>query len=218
MFRTFTRTIAIATALTLAAAVASAASVGPIVPPGGNVAGKSYAYYLERAWQVTLAGPAQPKTCNTITVGSQRVALILGGYSGKPEKHTCTVSAGEPIYIDGIGDECSSLHGDHGNFGTTDSDLKRCARSQYARGHAAGGASLDGQPVANLAKTIVATGTYAIHLSKHNILGIKSTSGRSAAYGEGLLLQSVAAGTHVIDITGNLGTFKADVTDTVNVD
>ena len=210
----------IATAAALVASTASAGladTAGPLVPARGTVAGHGYAYYLERAWRTTFAGPALPKTCNTIPVGGQRVAMLLGGYSGKPEKHICSVSAGEPIYVDGISEECSTIHGDHGKFGTTDTDLKRCARAIYLGGHATGGASVDGRPVAELAKTIVATGVYLIHLPEKNILGAKQRSGRSAAYGEGLLLSGFSRGTHSIVTTGKLGKFHAEVTDTVTI-
>ena len=87
----------------------------------------------------------------------------------------------------------------------------------YLGGHATGGASVDGRPVAELAKTIVATGVYLIHLPEKNILGAKQRSGRSAAYGEGLLLSGFSRGTHSIVTTGKLGKFHAEVTDTVTI-
>src|ERR1700716_1879130 len=119
-----------------------AAAAGPVVPPGGKAGGEGYAYYLERSWQIFFSAASRPKPCNTIAVRGQRVAMLLGGYSGKPERHTCSVPAGRPVYFAGIGAECSTLPGDHGKFGTTDSELKRCARAMYVDGHAGGRASV----------------------------------------------------------------------------
>ena len=165
-------------------------------------AGEGYAYYIERSWQITFDSPALLRTGNTITVGGERVAMLPTGYSGKPEEHTCNVAAGRSIYVDGIGDECSTIHGDHARFGTTDSDRTRCPRAMYVGGHASGTASIDGRPVANQGKTIVATGVYAVHVPK-NIFGTKRRSGRSAVYGEAVLLSGSSRGTHVIHLTGS---------------
>ena len=178
-------------------------------------AGEGYAYYIERSWQITFDSPALLRTGNTITVGGERVAMLPTGYSGKPEEHTCNVAAGRSIYVDGIGDECSTIHGDHARFGTTDSDRTRCPRAMYVGGHASGTASIDGRPVANQAKTIVATGVYAVHVPK-NIFGTKRRSGRSAVYGEAVLLSGSSRGTHVIHLTGSWHV-AADVSDTVEL-
>jgi hypothetical protein len=50
----------------------------------------------------------------------------------------CSASPGEPIYLHGIGDECSTIKGDHNGFGTSPAQLVRCARKGLLRGLAAG--------------------------------------------------------------------------------
>jgi hypothetical protein len=49
---------------------------------------------------------------------------------------------------------------------------------------------------------------YAINLHKRNYFGHKKRHGRSAAYGYGVLLRGLAAGTHKVVVSGRIPSFK----------
>jgi hypothetical protein len=58
-------------------------------------------------------------------------------------------------------------------------------------------------------KLIAATEVYPVHVPKKNILNShKASSGRSAAYGYGLLLTGLSKGTHTIHNLWSVSTFK----------
>jgi hypothetical protein len=201
------------------AAGALAATGSPVVPPNGKVAGKGYAYYLERAWQVAFASPPSASPCVILTVGGKQVALInpVGSTNSGSYSYTCSEPAGRPVFVDQLSNECSTFKGDHNGFGTTPSQLEKCTRSMFKG--AVGTASVDGKPVTNFQRWITATGVYPIHLAKKNILGSKKLDGRSAAYGYGLLLTGLPRGTHTVESTGVVpaGKFNVKITYTLHV-
>jgi hypothetical protein len=130
------------------------------------------------------------------------------------DAYTCRVPAGRPIYVDELSDECSTFKGDHIGFGTTDADLKRCARTGFTGGRET--TTIDGRRV-DISKLVSASPAFALRVPKNNILGLPPGNGRSAAYGHGLLLINVAKGTHIIHTMARHGIFKWDVTFTLHV-
>jgi hypothetical protein len=106
------------------------------------------------------------------------------------------VPAREPIYVHGIANECSTLHGDHAGFGTSAAQLERCARDGFKGLH--GSASADGAPVVNYRELISAAPVVEARLPTHNAFHLAPQRMRSAAYGEGLLLRGLTAGRHAI--------------------
>jgi hypothetical protein len=179
---------------------ALAAGPGNVVPRNGLVAGKGYAYYQERAWKLDFSAPQSgPKNCMTVTVDG-RVVEFIGGAGHL----TCTLPAGSPIYMDGPDNECSTLKGDHNGFGTSDSQLVKCARAGM-KGVVAR-ATIDGHRITNFAKLITATGAYRIRISKHRFPGITARHGRDAAYGYGLLVIGLTKGTHTLHHESSFGT------------
>jgi hypothetical protein len=106
------------------------------------------------------------------------------------------VAPQEPIYVHGINNECSTVHGDHAGYGTSATQLERCARHGFKRDH--GSASVDGVPVVNYRELIAAAAVVEARLPKRNAFHLAPQRLRSAAYGEGLLLRGLAAGTHTI--------------------
>jgi hypothetical protein len=190
--------------------MALAASAGPVVRPHGTVAGKGYSYFLGKSWRVIFAAPAHhANRCATTTVGGKQVAVIwskavLGG-SGV-YRQTCTEPAGRPIFLQHVNDECSTFKGDHGDFGTTGAQLKKCARVQFANSTAT--TKVDGHKLAHQVRYLAATHVYAINLHKSNYFGYKERHGRSAARGYGVLLRGFAAGTHKVVVVGRIPKFK----------
>ena len=104
--------------------------------------------------------------------------------------------AEEPIYVHGISNECSTVHGDHAGFGTSASQLERCARKGFKGLH--GSASIDGMPVVNYRQLISAAAVVEARVPTHNAFHLAQQRLRSAAYGEGLLLRGLTPGTHTI--------------------
>jgi hypothetical protein len=78
-------------------------------------------------------------------------------------------------------------------------------------------ATVDGKPV-NMWKLPAATGVYPVQAVAGNINGLPPGSGRSAAYGAGLLLTGLAKGTHVIhSVFSIVDTGQWDDTFTVHI-
>ena len=193
------------------------AALASVVPATGRVARKGYAYYLERAWQVTFANSRPVKACQTVTVNGKRVGLlVLKTLAPEKESYTCGEPAGRPVYAVQPSDECSTFKGDHGKFGTTNSQLKKCARALFNAPRDT--TTVDGQTVA-VAKLVSTTGVYRVHVPKNgNVFeSHKSGSGRSAAHGFGLLLTGFSKGTHVIHALESFGHYKWDITWTLRV-
>ena len=173
-----------------------AAAASPVVPAGGKVAGKGYAYWLKlvvlRQLEHTAGAP-----CDTVTVGGERVAILSPNTNRSVSSITCDEPVGRPIYVVQLTYECSTLAGDHPGFGTTSAQLKKCAVVGAER--AVYSASLDGQPI-DLHKLVTATGVFFVPM----VAGGSAPTARSAADGPGLLLRGPIKGTHTIRTTSGV--------------
>lgn len=196
--------LALGVGLVLSVTAVALAATTPVVSPHGKVAGHGYAYWQERFWQNLFAsGRSVPKVCQTLHAGGQSVALLGVGAAGPgPYGHTCSEPAGRPVYLQAVTDECSTFKPDHNGFGTTPSQLKRCARAIYAVKNVH--VWIDGRPVPHFDRFITATGVYPLHVPRKNQFGYKGRSGRSAAYGSGLLLSGLSKGIHTIWLNGSV--------------
>jgi hypothetical protein len=200
-------TIAAAALVLALCGAAAAATPSHVVAPNGQVGGKGYSYYLERGWKVFFASPGP---CQTVSVGGLRVAVV-----NPTEEPTCTEPAGRPIYVTGPGAECSTIPGDHNGFGKTASQLEQCARAEMK--NSVVHAWLDGHQVPSFARFITATDAFAFRLAKNRFPGVKQRSGRSAAYGYGLLLTGLTKGTHTLRHAGTVNGTQIDKTATLRV-
>lgn len=207
---------AIATVLLLSAGAAAVAAVtSDVVPANGHVAGHGYGYWLRRSWQFIFSSSPPVKPCQTLTAGGQGVGyLTLATLAPGRHKITCSEPAGRPLYADELSAECSTFKGDHGNFGTSSTQLERCARATFKG--LKNTTSVDGQRV-DMKSLIAASAVYPVHLGKHNPFGAPAGNGRSAAYGYGLMLTGLAKGPHVIHSVAGGGGGTLDVTWTVHV-
>jgi hypothetical protein len=185
---------AVAALLAGAAGAAQAAGPSPVVAPGGTVAGHGYPYWLGAANRIFFDAGGTPPLCQTLHSGGQAVEFLDGVDTDQTIR--CTVPAGEPVYVHGIDYECSTLHGDHNGFGTSATQLQRCARDGFKG--LRGTASVDGVRVSDYRELISAAPTAELSLPKHNAFHLPPQRVRSAGYGEGLLLRGLAAGTHTI--------------------
>lgn len=207
-------TACLGVSLSLSTGGALAASATSPVPAGARVAGQGYPYYLARYWQNELDSPPPVRPCQTLTVGGGRVALLtLATLTPGIDRYTCSVSAHMPLYVAQLSAECSTFKGDHNGYGTSDADLRRCARAALQGGRER--TTLDGDAVA-VSKLMTASPVYRLHLSRKNIFGATQRRGRSAAYGYGLLLRSLSRGTHRIHVAASIDSAKFDIAWTVH--
>jgi hypothetical protein len=196
-------------------AMTGAAATTVVVGPGGTAAGKGYPYWLAVKNRLVFDTPAPGlPVCGTQQGPSGPIAFLMGG--GRDRDHfVCDEPSGQPIYVDGLTNECSTVPGDHNGFGTSAAQLRLCAREGFQRLSAS--AVLDGAPVVNYRQLIVTSPVVAIHVPVGNPFGIEPQNGRSVAYGEGLLLSGLSTGTHTIRITEHLPEGSNTVTYTVSV-
>lgn len=190
-------TMAVILVLGLGSAALAAAGIH-VVPLGGKVAGTGYAYWLKRQWQLQFAHTPPYAPCQTMTVNGQKVGyLAIKSIAPATTKYTCNEPAGRPLYAVQLSAECSTFHGDHLTFGTSDAQLRKCARAEFLGGTPTITTTIDGRAV-NVMKLVTASGVYHVHNAKGNFVTSTKRSGRSAAYGPGLLLTGLTKGTHVI--------------------
>ena len=194
---------------------AVAAGATSVVPPDGKIAGHGYSYWLQRSWQAVFSASAPANPCQSLTSDRRRVAyLTLKTIAPGADHSTCNEPAGRPMYVVQLSNECSTFKGDHGTFGTSDQQLRQCARAMFKGAKAT--TNIDGRFV-NVDKLVAATDPYAVHTPKNNPYGIRPGTGRSAAYGFGLLITGFAKGTHTIHTLWRIATAKWNITFTVHV-
>jgi hypothetical protein len=186
--------IAVPIAILVLAGTASAAD-GGVVPPDGKVAGRDYAGWLAKWWQVRLATGPAGSICRHVG----RVEVLLGAPFPKGPKR-CQVPAGRTVYVNGPAAECSTVE-KAPSHGGTDAQLKRCAKRGF-KAVSATRIRIDGRRIHRANRWIVATRAYSIHLPRVNVLGATKRHGRSAAYGSGFLLEGLGRGQHTIRETG----------------
>ncbi len=183
----------------LACSTSLAAGHGTVVGPRGKAAGGGYAHWLAVRNRLLFdtAAPGPP-VCGTQRGPAGPIAFLLGGGHDRHD-FSCSEPAGRPVYVGGLTNECSTISGDHKGYGTTNGELARCARRGYQGLRTS--AKLDGARVASFDKLIIQAPPITFHVPRNNPFGIKPQSGRSVAYGSGLLLSGLTAGTHTIRIS-----------------
>jgi hypothetical protein len=195
------------TVLGLSLAAVGLAATSPVVPAGGKVAGKGYAYYFMRLQQLIAPSTRPLPSCSTVTVAGQKVAMLNLNQPPPGGTVTCSEPAGRAIYVALISITCSTQQGFHGGLappslwfnqgsGTSDADLVKCAKLgvNLPLGNSA---TLDGHPV-NLRPLVTSTGVFFVP----KMLGGPA---RAAAYGVGVLLRGLSNRTHTIQIHVKVG-------------
>jgi hypothetical protein len=187
-----------------------------VVPPGGTVAGKGYAYWLERVQLIGFEGPFTPPSCVVVSAGGQRVALLFAHWPGHSLSITCNEPAGRDLYVAELFTVCSTLEGLPG-FGTPPAELEKCARSDFPGQGVFYGVTLDGHPTRPV---VGATGTYYVpKVVTGGICGlacVPAPAAYAAGYGAGVLLSGLSKGTYIIHHTVS-APFNVSVTYTIHV-
>ena len=152
-------------------------------------------------WTTVLQTPSAENPFGT----GKAVCVHLRGHTvapftpaGFPQDSTCTVKRGTKIFVAGSTYECSSIiPEDHVGFGTTEAELRKCARATDAQ--VAPEVTVDGRSVTLAA---VETRLLRIYLPSDNVLGVTGADrrGQSVAHGWVVLLKRLARGTHTIVI------------------
>lgn len=184
----------VAALLAATAGGALASGMGDVVQPSGSVAGQAYPFWLQQVWKFYFTSPAPgPGHCQTIKVGGRSAVLvedIRGGSS------TCHVHAGEPIFVNELSTECSSIPGHHNGWGTSDADLQKCSRAVTEK--ALISEFLDNKRVPNFGKIFWKQVTaFSVTVPAGRFKGFQGHA-RAAAWGWALLLRKLPKGTHKI--------------------
>jgi hypothetical protein len=155
---------------------------------------------LGELWTTVLETPSAE---NPFVTG-QAVCVDLRGNTVAPftpggfpiETFTCTVHRGTKIFVAASTWECSTFPGDRFDFGTTEAELRDCARQHDAQ---APGVTVDGRSVT---PAVAETRLLRIHLPEDNIFGVTGADrrGQSVAHGWVVLLKHLPRGTHTIEV------------------
>jgi hypothetical protein len=172
----------------------------PVVPPAGTVAGRGYAQWETAYWKYAFKLAAADRFrlgCKTV---DDVLMTFAGSQTKKAKQLTCSVRAGQAVYVTGpMAVDCSTLEAPPFH-GSTPAQLKRCAKREYKTATVKK-LTLDGNAI-DPANYATATGVFAV----------KKPSGLAAAYGEALLLSGLSPGAHVVHQVARAPGFRKDVT------
>lgn len=168
-----------------------------VVPSAGAVPTRPLGVELGDLWTIVIETPTPE---NPFATG-RPACVDLGGNLMAPftplpgQDFTCTVNRGTRIFVAANSWECSTFAGDHFDFGTTEEDLRACARQNDAQ--VAPMVTVDGRLVAPIE---VETQLRSLHLPEDNIFGSSGAdrSGQFVAHGWIIALTPLAPGTHTI--------------------
>jgi hypothetical protein len=151
-------------------------------------------------WTTLLETPSAE---NPFATG-QAVCVDLRGNTVAPfaptgfpiENFTCTVKRGTRIFVAASTWECSTFPGDRFDFGTTEAELRECARQHDAQAPVV---TVDGRWVT---PAVAETRLLRIRLPEDNIFGVTGADrrGQSVAHGWVVLLKHLPRGTHTIEV------------------
>ena len=174
-----------------------------VAPSASAAATRSH---LGDLWTTLLETPTSE---NPFVTGVPACVHLSGNtvapFTPAPQDFSCTVKHGTKIFVAASTWECSTFPGDHFEFGTTEAELRECARQNDAQ--VAPVVTVDGRPVT---VTAVETRLLKISLPSDNIFGLTGAdrNGRSVAHGWVAVVKRLARGTHIIEIeiAGNVST------------
>jgi hypothetical protein len=181
--------------VTLAASAgAFASATSSLVPPNGTTAGGSYSHWLKQTWERYFSVSGGPGACQTVKSHGATVTLaedIGGGNSA------CSVPAGQPVFVNELSKECSSVPGHHNGYGTSTSALQQCARATTEA--ALISVYIDGKRLSDFGKYYwKPTKAFRVRVARHRFPGYHKTRANAAAWGWALLFTSLPKGTHTI--------------------
>ena len=168
-------------------------------PPGalGDTLGAVWKTALEIPKPQNPFTPSDPANNLCADLGGGVVAPFAGTpkTAGTPIDFTCTVTAGTRIFIAAWSFECSSFPNDHGTFGTTEPELRKCARA--ADKGITATVTINGGEVP---LSEVVSGLVQVSLPPNNIFGVHGAerNGQLVAHGFVFLTDPLTPGTYTI--------------------
>jgi hypothetical protein len=189
--------------------VLAAVALGLVAPAANAVPETTLDDNLAALWTTILQ---TPKAQNPFGSGGPKSACIdLGGTVapfGPNGAESCTVKPDTKIFVAASSIECSTFEGN----GTTDAELRRCARQMDVQ--VAPSVTVDGR---SLPVSEVETRLLNIVLPNNNIFDQPAgTTGLSVGHGWTVLLDPLTPGTHTI-VIDNLGKKNSPITTTIIV-
>ena len=167
-----------------------------------SVGAAAHRHLLIDFWSTVLETPAAENPFSTgdptcFDVGGNTVVPLVPSPSSVQE-FACTVKRGTKVFVAASTWECSTFAvWDHDGFGTTEDELRACARHYDAQVRPS--VTLDEQrvPVSE-----IETGLLRIYLPMDNIFGVTGgdRNGQSVAHGWVVPLMHLAPGTHTIEL------------------
>jgi hypothetical protein len=178
-------------------------------PAASAVPVKKLGDTLGELWTTALETPSAQNPFGTggaafacFDLGGTVAPLAPGGVD------SCTVKSGTKIFVAANTFECSTFDGDHAGFGTTEAELRTCARQNDV--HVAPEVTVDGTPVP---VAEVETRLLDLVLPAGNIFDLPAgTEGQSVGHGWVVLLHPLTPGTHTIVIHVGATTITTTIT------
>jgi hypothetical protein len=182
-------------------------ALGVAAPSAGAAPVNDVGSSLGVLWKTALAIPtphnpfteANPPNDLCADLGGGVVAPFAGTRpTGTAINFTCTVKAGTRILTFFWTSECSSFPNDHGTFGTTEDQLRKCVQKQDAG--ITGTITINDQRVQTHQAE---SGLVPVHLPEDNIFGVTGAEqeGQLVAHGFAFLTDPLAPGTYTIEGT-----------------
>jgi hypothetical protein len=178
-------------------------------PAASAVPKKHLGDTLGALWETVLETPSAQNPFGT--GGPAFACFDLGGTVAPLAPvgvESCTVKRGTKIFVAASTFECSTFDGDHPGFGTTEAELRACARQNDVQD--APTVTVDGKPVR---VTEVQTRPLNIVLPADNIFNLPAgTQGLSVGHGWVSLLHPLTPGNHTIVIHTAASTITTIIT------
>lgn len=188
------------------AAEATAGNANPAVaPPNSKAYGHSYGEWTAKWWEwwLSIPTPGHPALggdCGEDQSG--KVFYLTAIFTG--EEITCAIPTGKAVLVPIVNVECSTVE-DPPFHGSTEAELRACAQCWEDHVNPASlEATLDGQPLQDLAAYRVQSPLFTFDYPADNIFGIPNGPGTGDAVSDGywILLHPLAAGEHTLSFSG----------------
>ena len=180
-----------------------------VFPPNLKVNGNTYAEWSALWWRYFFAIPAGRHPLNGGDCGIGQVGSVWFLVAGPSIVH-CTIPSGKLLFFPVLNSECSNLE-DPPFFGATQAARRACAKSIIDDATNLT-ATLDGKPIAGIKGRFRASSpNFTFVVPPNNVYGLDPAFGQAVSDGYHLMLRPLAAGKHIIRVTGSLPAFEYDL-------
>jgi hypothetical protein len=177
--------------------VAFASTLADVVPRLDNE--QLYRYWMTRTWELYFTAP-RLAPCQTVQGPNGKPVTIVENFRGNATA-SCTVPAGQEIYINEYTTHCSTIPGDHPGFpDSSANDLETCSRGiDGATTKVLISVWLDGRNVPKFGNYYWrGTLAFTAKLAANRFKGVADRQITAAAWGWSLLLARLPKGRHTV--------------------